>query len=194
MALYLFAGLAVILTFSRSGIAIWLLVGILSTFSGQTSKIEEDARTEILLAAVKSAAQKPIFGHGYSFLDSVESVRAHNMVVELHHVYGLAGVIMWAWMLWILFRASVNVPLIARLPPLMFFLFSFFSHNLFEHVFWLVFFSLAVYVDGMSARNVVSRDDFLPSASRSRSSKRRIGLERKRKRRNSDGGSVRYRF
>ena len=204
MALYLLCGAAIILTFSRSGILIWLVVGMLSAFSGQVnrfillvpflvllglnifttqiqdylesfpeyqyktenmlsrlsffsgsvggaeSEIAEDSRVGLLQEAVFESIKKPIFGHGYSYVDDVNSNRSHNMILELFHLYGIVGLVIWLSMLYILFDGSSQQPLVARLPPLLFLFFSFFSHNIFEYVFYFVFFSIAIYVDGTS--------------------------------------------
>lgn len=205
MALYLLCGAAIILTFSRSGILIWLVVGMLSAFSGQVnrsvllvpfivllglnifttqiqdylesfpeyqyktenmlsrlsffsesvggveSEIAEDSRVGLFQEALFESLNRPFFGHGYSYVDDVNSNRSHNMILELFYLYGIAGLVIWFSMLYILFIGTSQQPLFARLPPLLFLFFSFFSHNIFEYVFWFVFFSVAIYVDGTSS-------------------------------------------
>ena len=253
MVLYLICGVAVMCTFSRSGVMMWLLLGFLSAFSGHVNRlilvvpllfllalniftpqiqdylesipeyqgktenmlsrlsfftesvaqtedvIEEDSRIQILQDGFIEAMKKPILGYGYSYRSDAENARPHNMILELFHLYGIAGLGVWLWMLFLLYKNTSNQPLLARFAPLIFLFFSFFSHNIFEYVFWFVFLSVSVYIDGTGAKQLTGTNHFKhlknsPKSSLKGSFERRTSRKKKSSFNKNRTSGRRYRF
>lgn len=108
---------------------------------------ENSSRSELAVEAIGSALEKPFIGHGITYVHDTYENEAHNQLLWLWHLFGIPGVASWIWLLVILFNTDKANRLWLRPAVWVFVWFSMFSHNLLDHVFWLVYIALTVFLD-----------------------------------------------
>lgn len=199
---YLLGGAGIIFTFSRSGIGLWLIIGIIfvwrklapaylltiifglgivislaaelnllqnlilaltdseslanvlanrltfwkDTLDGsQVMNGSAQSRSDLIPLLLSGISDRPILGHGISFLDPTWGEGAHNLPLALWFKFGILGLFLWLWLIFVLKdRTSDHLFLLPAVITYVWY--SLFSHNIYEHVFWLVFLSMAAFV------------------------------------------------
>ncbi len=101
-------------------------------------------RAQVLEAGLALFLKHPIFGAGAgaTHLWSLQ-VSIHNQPVMLAAEYGAFGIALWLWLAVILWKGKYFQDRTFQLIPLVGFIFmSMFSHNIFDHLYWLMTFAL----------------------------------------------------
>lgn len=238
LPVYLLCGLAVLVTFSRSGMVCWALLGAYFVYARKLSKlmllvpllvavsyssimtvaegvlfrfIENEqqiesmmerldvfaklrggdenefddssklAREDIAAVTLQAALQRPVFGYGYEVERDLD-LNAHNMMLQAWYTYGVAGLLVFAWLVILLIKAGQQSGFGLISPFVIVFLwFSFFDHSQFTDNYWYIAYAYALGTMGWQKQTKVS------SSSRSRT---RSGYRKKRKRKKHRRGSA----
>lgn len=115
---------------------------------GGVDDYSADERRFVATKTLSDALRRPFLGHAMS-TDSAYGVGVHNQALELWYAFGLLGLLAWIALVFMLNR---NAPsrLFGLVAPesLLFVWFSMFSHTLFAHNFWFLFFALTISAKG----------------------------------------------
>ncbi len=109
--------------------------------------IEDDSgqeRLQVLEAATEIFMNNPVFGAGTG-ITTFWSHRggAHNQFLTIGAEHGIIGIALWIWLLVIMWRGKYFQDRIFQpISATMIFLFSFFTHNMINPLYWLITFAL----------------------------------------------------
>lgn len=99
--------------------------------------------------ALESFLLHPFFGNGAGYTHSwaVSDAASHNQHLMMLAEYGIAGYALFIWLMVLIYRGiayfrGLGSPALQMLAFAVFLLFSFFTHNMFDHLYWLVTFAL----------------------------------------------------
>ena len=117
----------------------------------QTKSLGDDSaqeRLKLLEAGWKVFLDNPIFGAGTGVTDSQSNVwpymvNVHNQIVLVAAEHGIFGITLWAWLLVMLWRGRYfeDTKFQVAIAVGTFFM-SFFNHNMFDTLYWLMTFAL----------------------------------------------------
>lgn len=99
--------------------------------------------------AFESFLSHPLFGNGagYTHFWGVSDQAPHNQHLMMLAEYGIAGYGLFLWLIVLMFRGgayfrSLGSPALRMLAFAVFLLFTLFTHNMFDHLYWLMTFAL----------------------------------------------------
>jgi len=72
-------------------------------------ELAQEDRGVLAMLAFKSAMAKPIFGYGYDYIDPITSVRPHNLIITMTHIYGVFGFMLWASLAYLLYKEERRI-------------------------------------------------------------------------------------
>nr|WP_217343857.1 O-antigen ligase family protein [Noviherbaspirillum sp. L7-7A]MBV0877942.1 O-antigen ligase family protein [Noviherbaspirillum sp. L7-7A] len=132
-------------------------------------RIDDDSareRAAVLQAGWDAFIDNPVTGIGAGVTDAGHSrlwpyeVGTHNQLIALAAEYGVAGVIMWLWLLILLVRGRYfSDRTLQASVILLFCAMTFFTHNMFDFPYWLLTFALLSQRENAQGR-VVAMPDF----------------------------------
>ena len=114
-------------------------------------------RFEVAENALRETLGRPILGYGYAYEDQITEIGAgpHNLIIQMWHLYGLPGLLLWGSLAWMLLGRD-RIRGLANPALFCFVWFSFFSHNILGDNHWYVFFALLFFATNKSPRVSVS--------------------------------------
>jgi O-antigen ligase len=121
------------------------IVARLSFFTtGQATDDSAGMRLLVAEAGIQMFLDQPLFGAGAGATHFWSlPVSPHNQPVMLAAEYGVAGLVLWGWLMVQLWRGAFFAERPLQIAgALLAVYFSFFSHNLFDFVYWLISFAL----------------------------------------------------
>jgi hypothetical protein len=122
----------------------------LSFFSSKRVDDESSqARLEVLELGWKAFVHNPVTGIGAASTSVgvtelwPYSVNTHNQLMSLAAEYGVGGVVIWIWLAFLLLRGRyLQDRTMQAAGAMVFFLMTFFTHNMFDFPFWLITFAM----------------------------------------------------
>lgn len=124
------------------------------------ARLNDDSALEreaVLRAGWEAFSSNPLTGAGAGVTDGgysrlwAQPVSTHNQLVSLAAEYGIAGVVMWLWLLAVLVRGRYFEDRTMQAAVILLFcVMTFFTHNMFDFPYWLLTFSLLAQRDGAS--------------------------------------------
>jgi O-antigen ligase len=124
------------------------------------ARFDDDSAKEretVLRAGWEAFASNPLTGAGAGVTDGgvsrlwTHTASTHNQLIGLAAEYGIAGVVMWLWLLTMLVRGRYfRDRTMQTAVILLFCVMTFFTHNMFDFPYWLLTFALLSQRDGAS--------------------------------------------
>jgi O-antigen ligase len=124
------------------------------------ARLDDDSarqREVVLRAGWEAFANNPLTGAGAGVTDGgasrlwTHTASTHNQLIALAAEYGIAGIVMWLWLLAMLVRGRYFEDRVMQSAVILLFcMMSFFTHNMFDFPYWLLSVALLAQRDGAS--------------------------------------------
>lgn len=124
------------------------------------ARLDDDSarqRELVLRAGWEAFANNPLTGAGAGVTDGgasrlwAHAASTHNQLIALAAEYGIAGIVMWLWLLAMLVRGRhFEDRVMQSAVILLFCMMTLFTHNMFDFPYWLLTFALLARQDGVS--------------------------------------------
>jgi O-antigen ligase len=122
------------------------------------ARLDDDSAKEreaVLRKGWEAFSNNPLTGAGAGVTDGGASrlwghmPSTHNQLISLAAEYGIAGIVMWIWLLVILVRGRYFEDRVMQTAVILLFcMMTFFTHNMFDFPYWLLTFALMAQRDG----------------------------------------------
>ncbi len=139
----------------------------ISIFEEGVAQIDDDSatgRAQLARDGLAGFFDSPILGNQFS------DAQSHNMIIDWAYIFGITGVFMWGWMLWLLFNKGANRRIFSDFGvlALAYLWFSFYTHNLLETFFWQFAIAMALFGTTDLNRTMIREREPVPHKKRSR--------------------------
>ena len=121
-------------------------------------------REAVLRAGWEAFSNNPLTGAGAGVTDGgasrlwTHSASTHNQLIALAAEYGIAGMLMWLWLLAVLVRGRYFEDRVMQSAVILLFcMMTFFTHNMFDFPYWLLTFALLAQRDGVPRVTMTGR-------------------------------------
>jgi O-antigen ligase len=131
-------------------------------------RLEDDSarqRSNVLRDGIELFLKNPLTGSGAGVTEGGQprlwphQVSTHNQLAAFGAEYGIVGIAMWVWLLTILVRGRYFLDRTLQTAAILLFVWmTFFTHNMLDFPYWLLFFSL------LSSRKTVCLPTEMPVA------------------------------